>query len=111
MYKPPKGIKYGIISEAELQQAMEEDDRLIDLAAKRIALKQHIKELKADIKEKQAMHNNSFWTLYKAEQDLIKAKIRNKEKEIRFKNDWVKRAWEIFKLLKFKKLKLRNVKR
>ena len=29
MYKPPKGIKYGIIGEAELQQAMDEDDRLI----------------------------------------------------------------------------------
>jgi len=105
MYKPPKGIKYGIISEQELLKAMDEDDILIDLAAKRIALKQHIKDIKKDLAEKQAIHKKSFWSLYKAEADLAKAKIRCQEKEIRFKNQWTKRVWDLFKILKFKKAK------
>ncbi len=111
MFKPPKGIKYDIISKDQLLNAMDEDDILIDLAAKRIALKQHIKELQQDLKEKQEMHKKSFWSLYKAEADLAKAKIRTKEKEIRFKNQWTKRVWELFKLLKFSKLKIRHGRR
>ena len=105
MFKPPRGIKYDIISEEELTKAMDEDELLADIAARRIALQQHIKDLKKQVTEMKAKHKKSFWGLYKAEAALIKAKMKAGEKDIKLKNNWVKRTWELFKILKFKKLR------
>lgn len=105
MFKPPRGIKYEIISEEELRKAMDEDDRLADIAARRIALQQHVKDLRKEVNDMKAKHKKSFWSLYKAEADLLKAKMKAAESDIKLKNSWTKRTWELFKLLKFKKLK------
>jgi len=105
MFKPPKGIKYGAVSEEELTKAMDDDDFLVDIAAKRIAIQRHIKDLKAELSKIKAEHKKSFWSLYKAECDLTKAKMRGREAEVKLKNSWTKRTWELFKVLKFKKWK------
>ena len=111
MFKPPRGIKFEVISEEELQKAMDEDDHLADIAAKRIALKKHVDDLRRDVSDLKAKHKKSFWSLYKAEADLVKGKMRAGESDIKLKNSWTKRTWELFKLLKFKKLKNGRLKR
>ena len=105
MFKPPKGIKYGIISESELKKAMDTDERLMEIAAQRIALEEQLKEIREDVAELKDIHKKSFWGLYKAEAKLCKIKIRKKEKDIKLKNSWTQRVWELFKVLKFKKYK------
>ena len=109
MFKPPRGIKYGIISKEELIEAMNNDDRLMELAAKRLAAEEHIKNLREELKKRKAIHKKSFWGLWKAEGDLTKAKIRKQEQDTKTSRAVQSRAWDLFKILKFKKAKLQKL--
>lgn len=106
MFKPPKGIKYGIVSKEELLEAMNNDERLMELAAKKLAAEEHIKNLREELKECKAVHKKSFWGLWKAEGDLTKAKMRKQEQDTKDSRTVQSRSWDLFKMLKFKKAKL-----
>ena len=105
MYKPPKGIKYGIVSKEELEDAMLNDPHLIKLIKRRKVVEEKVTDLRADIKVKRLKYKRAFWGLWKAESDLIKAKLRKSEVDSKCKTGWQKRCWEIFKILRFRKFK------
>lgn len=88
-----------------MRKAMEEDEALIDIATRRIALNLQLKELRQDVNDLKLIHKKSFWSLYHAESKLCKAKIRKLESDIKSKNSWTKRVWELFKVMRFRKLK------
>ena len=105
MFKPPKGIKYGVISKEELERAMLNDPYLLKLMQKRLEAKAKVEALADKVKERKAVHRKSFWSLWKAESQLIKEKMRRTESDAKSKTGWQKRCWEIFKILKVRKVR------
>jgi hypothetical protein len=105
MFKPPKGIKYGTVSKDELEGEMLSDPYLTKLMQRRMEAKAKVDALADRLKGEKAQYKKSFWSLWKAEADLVKAKLRRGEVDSRCKTGWQKRCWELFRILRFRKLK------
>ncbi len=105
MFKPPKGIKYGIVSREELEEAMLSDPHLTSLMQKRMEAKAKVDAQAEKLKKEKVKYKKSFWSLWKAEADLVKLKMKRGEVDSRCKTGWQKRCWELFKILRFRKIK------
>ena len=103
MYRVPRTIKYDVVDRDELEEAMANDLHLVDIVQKKIAAEEKLMLLKEAVKEKKAIHKASFWSLWKAEGDLCKEKIRTLENAQRWRASWQKRVWQLFKILKIQK--------
>jgi hypothetical protein len=105
MYKPPKGISYKIVSKKDMEDAMAGDPGLVRIINQRLESAAKVDEKKAIVKEKKEVHKKSFWGLWQAESQLTKAKMLHGEKDKKLKARWQKRCWEIFKILRIRKLR------
>ena len=105
MYKPPKGIKYGIVSKEAYNEAMDGDARLSEIIRKRTAALEKVAAAKEEVRERKLVHKKSFWSLWRAEGKLTREKMREKEASAKLKAAWQKRCWEIFKILRVRILR------
>ena len=81
------------------------DVGLVRIINQRLESAARIDEQKAVVAEKKAIHKKSFWSLWKAESQLTKVKMQHQEKDKKLKAKWQKRCWEIFKILRIRKLR------
>lgn len=105
MFKPPKGIKYGIVTREALEEAMDGDARLSDIAKRRMESQLRVDALRAIHKEKKAEHKTSFWALWRAECVLAKERLKHTELATKLKAAWQKRCWELFRILRIRKVR------
>jgi hypothetical protein len=100
MFKPPRNIKYDLISKEDLEEAMAGDERLIAIINRRMEAEAKVASKADAVKEWKAVHKKSFWSLWRAESQLKKEKMKFGELSVKLKTQWQERCWGLFKKLK-----------
>ena len=102
MYKPPRGISYNIVSKQDMEDAMAGDPGLAKIINQRLGSAAKVTERREQVLEKKEVHKKSFWSLWRAESQLTKAKMTHGEKDKKLKVAWQKRCWELFKIIRIR---------
>jgi hypothetical protein len=110
MFKPPKSIKYDLISKEDLEEAMAGDERLITIINRRAEAEAKVNAKAETVKEHKAIHKKSFWSLWRAESQLKKEKMMFGELSMKLKTQWQERCWGLFRKLKVGAVRVKRKK-